>query len=687
MADDRPTLLPQPKTVTAREGAFTLDADTQILLLPDASDALVRAARSLQGEIEAITGLRVPLVRTARPARAENVLLLAEDPAAAAAYLPGAPWPVDSLAEHGEQAYWVSVTPSQILAGGRGDEAAHYAAQTLRQLVRGEGARLPALEILDWPSLAYRGVMMDVSRGKVPTLATLERVVDEMSLYKMNVLQLYTEHTFVFPHHPRIGAGCGSLSGDDMMALDAYARDRFVELQPNLNSFGHMAHLLAIPEYRHLAEAEIGWSVDVTNEETYALFDDLYADLLPAFSSTLFNVGCDETWDLGKGRSRALAEEIGVGRVYLQHILRLREIAARYGRRIQIWGDILLHHPELVPELPEDVILLDWHYEAEEDYPSVRTFAESGRTFWVCPGTSSWNTLFPRIENANGNIRTLARLAAEHGGEGLLNTDWGDHGHYQPIGQSWYGYLYGGEQAWTGGQTPDDAFDRALGRLFFGPRGEEIVGAVRALGRLNALEGMPLRNASHSVYMLLEEPLLGEATPQIPAETLREVERVSREAEATLRSALGAAEHPEDLEDLAFSARLMGYAARKAMACLALRDDVRALGAGQGEAEAILSRGVETLRALETELAALTERFREVWLARARHSEIGISLGYLTGLRARLARAGEWFAARLAEARRGETPALGLEDYEREAADYFILGQRGARRWRELGLR
>ena len=258
MADDRPTLLPQPKTVTAREGAFTLDADTQILLLPDASDALVRAARSLQGEIEAITGLRVPLVRTARPARAENVLLLAEDPAAAAAYLPGAPWPVDSLAEHGEQAYWVSVTPSQILAGGRGDEAAHYAAQTLRQLVRGEGARLPALEILDWPSLAYRGVMMDVSRGKVHTMATLKRVVDELSLFKMNVLQLYTEHTFVFPHHPRIGAGCGSLSGDDMMALDAYARDRFVELQPNLNSFGHMAHLLAIPEYRHLAEAEIG---------------------------------------------------------------------------------------------------------------------------------------------------------------------------------------------------------------------------------------------------------------------------------------------------------------------------------------------------------------------------------------------------------------------------------------------
>ena len=212
MADDRPTLLPQPKTLSAREGAFTLDADTEILLLPDASDALVRAARSLQGEIEAVTGLRVPLVRTARPARTENVLLLTGDPAAAAAYLPGTPWPEDALASHGEQAYWVRVTSTQVLAGGRGDEAAHYAAQTLRQLVRGEGARLPALEILDWPSLAYRGVMMDVSRGKVHTLATLKRVVDELSLFKMNVLQLYTEHTFVFPT-TRGSGGCGSLSG------------------------------------------------------------------------------------------------------------------------------------------------------------------------------------------------------------------------------------------------------------------------------------------------------------------------------------------------------------------------------------------------------------------------------------------------------------------------------------------
>lgn len=686
MAHERPYLLPQPKTLTIDEGRFCLNADTQIVLLPDADEDVVRAGRTLQGEITAASGLRLPLVKTARAARGANVILLADDPAVARAYLAEATLPERDLAARGEQAYWLRIAPGRVVAGGYGSLAVHYAVQTLRQLVRVEGPCLPALEILDWPSLPYRGVMMDVCRGKVPTMDTLRRVVDELSLAKMNVLQLYTEHTFVFPHHPLIGAGCGSLSGDDMLALDAYARERRVELQPNLQSFGHMHHILNIPAYQHLAEADIRWSLDVTNEGSYALLDDMYADMLPAFRSTWFNVGCDETWDLGKGRSAERAAALGLGRVYLQHILRLRDLAARYGRRIQIWGDILLHYPELVAELPDDVLLLDWHYEAAEDYPSVRIFAESGRPFWVCPGTSSWNTIFPRIENSNGNIRTLARLAAEQGGQGLLNTDWGDHGHYQPIGQSWYGYLYAGEQAWTGGTTPDAEFDRNLGRLFFGPTGESVVGAIRALGRLNTLEGMPLRNATNSIYALLDEPLVGEVTPRLPAETLAEIARASEGAEATFRGEMACAPHPEDLEDMAFTARLLAYAARKTVAMQGLRAGLVALANGQAAAEEVLPAGITTLRALEAELVALTERFREVWYARARHSEIGISLGHLEGLRGRLACAAEWLEERLAAARAGETPDYDLAAYA-ESADYLVLGQRFWRRWRELGLR
>lgn len=678
MVEQPLAILPRPCRLTAAEGAFCLDVDTWIVLLPTAGDVEARAARALQAEIAAATGLELPIVKTATPVRTANVIVLAADAAAAQGFLPAQDEAAlaaagTELAAHGEQAHGVWISPQAVVAGGNGPLAVHYAAQTLRQVARLQGVIWPAAAIFDWPALPFRGVMLDVARGKVPTLATLEALVDEMSLYKLNVLQLYTEHTFRFSHHPRIGADSGSLTGDDILALDAYARERQVELIPNLQSFGHCAHLLALPEYAHLAESGAGWSLCPQDEGTYALLDDLYGDMLPAFSSPRFNVGCDETYDLGKGRSAAAVAERGTGRVYLEHLLRLHDLGAKHGRRVQIWGDILLHYPELVSELPEDVTLLDWHYEAEDDYPSVRIFQASGRDYWVCPGTSSWNTLFPRIENANANIRTLARLAVAHGASGLLNTDWGDHGHYQPLGGSWYGYLYGAEQAWTGGASEDADFDARFGALFFGAPGGAVVGAIRDLGRLNTLPGMARVNASNSVYLLFDEPLVGQVTADVPAETLRQVEAGCRAAEETLRSTLPTARDRITVEELILSAQLVAYAAHKGLACQEIRAHLAAPTA------AGLTAAVATLRALDVELLALQAQWETQWLRRARRSEMGITLGDLAALRGRLAAAANWLSA--------QTPGepADLADYAAGAEGYEVLGQGFWKRMRARG--
>ncbi len=686
MSERTACVIPQPKQTSWREGTFALNPQTSILILPTSGEEEHLAARSLRQEILEATGLRLPIVKTARPARIDNVVLLVSDYEATEAFLDRDLRWDEELASHGQEAYFVDVTPQRVLAGGRSPLALHLAVQTLRQISRVEGHEWPARYISDWPSLRYRGLMLDVSRGKVPTLETLKLLVDQLSLYKANVLQLYTEHTFVFPHHPRIGQGCGSLDGQDILELDAYARRRHVELMPNLQSFGHCAHILGMPEYEHLAESAARWSLCPTDEATYAFLDDLYADFLPAFSSSTLNVGCDETWDLGKGRSAEAVAEEGVGRVYLEHIRRLHQLAKGHFRHIQLWGDILLRHPDLVRELPEDVTLLDWHYHASDDYPSVRVFAESGRPFWVCPGTSSWNALFPRIENANPNIRTLARLAVEHGAQGLLNTDWGDGGHYQPMGQCWHGYVYGAEQAWSGGTTDDQEFDERFGLLFFGRDGNRVVGAMRALARLNALPGMPLRNASRSIYALLDEPLVGETIEQLPRATLAEITRVCAEAQRTLRGSISSSRDPLSLEEMAFSASLLAYASRKVLASQQVRADVARLSRGQGDALLLLRRAMETFLSMDAELGELAEGFRRMWLRRARHSEIGITLGHFARLRGRFAAAREWLKARVKQLEAGEAADWSLEGYAEEAQSYEILGQSFRRRWRELGL-
>ncbi|MCD6518748.1 MAG: beta-N-acetylhexosaminidase, partial [Anaerolineae bacterium] len=201
MANQSLCIIPTPKQVHLEAGSFALDEHTWIALLPEANEEDAFAAQLLQEEIKELTGLHLNIVKLAKLPRKENFILLFGNTKAAEAYL-GETWSwKEELPKKGEQAYILEITPKRVVAGGEGSLALFYASQTLRLLTRSERSRWPACQVLDWPSLPYRGLMLDISRGKVPTIETLELLIDQLSLYKINVLQLYTEHTFVFPHH------------------------------------------------------------------------------------------------------------------------------------------------------------------------------------------------------------------------------------------------------------------------------------------------------------------------------------------------------------------------------------------------------------------------------------------------------------------------------------------------------
>ncbi|MBN1811042.1 MAG: family 20 glycosylhydrolase [Anaerolineae bacterium] len=659
-------LLPQPKTLLPDEGTFTIDHDSLIVIPTQANDEAFFAARQLQDEIRQVTYLEIPIVKSLTPPDHAVRLICSQEQATAFgvdAKCPQAP------ASTADQAYSLTVTPDGITLYADAPTGLFYAVQTLRQLVRLYGVDVPALTIQDWPTLPYRGLMLDISRGKVPTLETLKELVAKLSHYKVNVLQFYTEHTFQFPRHPKIGAGSGSLSSQDILELDAFCHTCHVELMPNLQSFGHARNTLLVPEYQHLAETDLLWTLSPAFEETYTLLDELYGDMIPAFTSTTLNVNCDETWDLGQGASKALAEEFGVGRVYLNHILRVRELAARYGCHIQIWGDILLHHPELIGEVPEDITLLDWQYAAAEEYPTARIFGESGHTFWICPGTSSWNSLFPRIHNANVNIRNFVRDGVTAGAEGMLNTDWGDYGHYQYLGLSWYGYIFGAAQGWSGGTTTDEAFEAAFGPLFFGPAHEQILDVIHKLDHINTLPGVPQPNGSNTALALFDEPLKGETVASLPPETVTAIQSLAEEASAALDELpLG---HPRELTllEMASAARLIAYAARKTALSQQIRQDLRAPDLDAG----CIHQRILAFKALDKELEQLRAEFETLWLARSRRSEIHITLGYYAKLRTRYQAAIAWLKKQQQVLSKGQPVDAGLNTYE--AGDHRVLWQ------------
>ncbi len=377
------------------------------------------------------------------------------------------------------QGYRLSVRPSGVSIIGGDQAGLFYGGRTLAQLVEVYGARIPCVEIEDHPELLVRGVMLDVSRDKVPTMATLRELVDMLASWKINQLQLYVEHTFAYQAHREVWASASPLTAEEIVELDAYCRERFVELVPNQNSFGHLERWFTHDRYRHLAETaagvELPWG-EVTKHpftlapspEALDFLDGLYRELLPNFTSPRLNVGCDETYDLGLGRSRARVEQVGRPRVWLEFVRDVRTLAARHGRTIQVWGDTVRRHPELFADLPRDITILDWGYDRERSLAATaERLASAGQPFYLCPGTSSWTSLTGRTDNAIANILDAVEVAHRYGAGGVLVTDWGDGGHWQPLSISYLGFAWTAALSWSLAANRDLDLPRALDRFAF----------------------------------------------------------------------------------------------------------------------------------------------------------------------------------------------------------------------------
>ena len=414
------------------------------------------------------------------------------------------------------EGYRLVVRGDRVVIEAADAAGAFYAKATLEQLVRACAPQraIPAMTIEDAPDFPERGVMLDVSRDKVPTMATLRGTIDLLASLKVNRLQLYVEHTFAYPQHPLVWRDASPLTGAEFERLDAYAKERFIELVPNQNSFGHMERWLKLPEYAPLAEVAEPqgdyMSLCPIDPRSIELLAGLYDAYLPHFTSRSLNVGCDETIDLGKGRSAAEVAARGVGRVYLDFLVKIHALVTERGRRMQFWGDIVLEHPELIRELPKDAVALNWGYEADHPFAAEgERFAEAGLSYQVCPGTSTWLSLAGRTSNAMGNLRSAARAGRANGAAGMLVTDWGDHGHWQPWPVSFLGLAYGAAMAWCGEANEGLDVAAALDLHIFRDEARVLGALARDLGDVHLESGVTPKNASVLALLLLfpERPI------------------------------------------------------------------------------------------------------------------------------------------------------------------------------------
>lgn len=392
-------------------------------------------------------------------------------------------------------AYRLSITPDRILLEAGGEAGIFYGKKTLAQLREQYAGNLPCLEIEDWPDFPVRGFYHDVTRGKVPKLKTLIALADTCARYKLNQLQLYVEHTFAFRHHPEVWEGADPLTADEILALDAHCAKLHIDLVPSFSTFGHLYGWIRTEKLAHLNELEqdaskepFNWwdrqqhyTLDCRNPESIALVREIIAEVRPLFRSKLFNVCADETFDLGKGRNRKLAAAIGTGRLYMDFLLQIFDAVREAGATPMFWGDVIGKHPDLLREIPTDVIALDWDYGERLKDSHAELMRKSGRTFYVCPGVSGWARWLNNYRTAHRNITRFARLGKRTGATGLLNTDWGDFGHINALGLAVPGLIYGACAGWNcrSGELEEVRIEPAISRAEWRDASGRLLGLLR----------------------------------------------------------------------------------------------------------------------------------------------------------------------------------------------------------------
>ena len=385
---------------------------------------------------------------------------------------------------------------------------------------------------------ADRAYMLDISRDKVPSMPTLRMLADLLARFRYNQLQLYTEHVFAYSAHRKVWQAASPLTPAEIRELDACCRARGIELVPNQNSFGHMERWLVLPEYNALAElprggAPLPWggfkkfptTLSPSVPECIPFLAGLFDELLPNFTSRLFNIGCDETFDLlgNGGRSSVDVAARGEGRVYLDFVKKVMSLARERGFRPMFWGDVILRHPELVREIPRDAVALDWGYEGGHPFrEETRRFAEAGLEFYVCPGTSSWNSLCGRVENMRENLIAAEKAGRESGARGYMVTDWGDGGHWQPLAASLPGLVLGGALASSGPSAAAMDLEEALDSAMGVPLG----GVLLRLGTLY-LRGGALRANASELFRILAGGAAYTPHPGMTAPVLSEISAVA----------------------------------------------------------------------------------------------------------------------------------------------------------------
>ena len=337
-------LIPLPRAVEAHTGdGFTVGPKTVIYTQEGSAEA-ERVGRYLAAVIGIAAGPEPPAVEPLRAGAAPAGIVLRLS---------------SSIKE--PEGYELVVDAASATVTAAGPAGLFYGVQTLRQLflpfveyeaVRADEKRplrLPAVKIVDAPRFAWRGAMLDVARHFF-TVEEVKRYLDLIALYKINRLHLHLADDqgwrieikswpdlATHGGSTEVGGGPGGYYTQQQYAdIVAYARERYIEIIPEIDMPGHTnAALASYAELNCDGKArplytgiEVGFSaLCVDKEVTYRFIDDVVREIAALTPSPYFHIGGDEV--------KTLTPE-----QYVTFINRVQKIVRSHGKQVIGWDEI-----------------------------------------------------------------------------------------------------------------------------------------------------------------------------------------------------------------------------------------------------------------------------------------------------------------------------------------------------------
>jgi hypothetical protein len=628
---DHNALLPKPQHIQYGAGQMTLQG-VSIALPTQASAEDQFASETLASGLKTFTGREVSV------APVGSGLRISLERSGAVDALPGKD---ERAGPDSREAYQVRITSSGAEIKAKSSAGLFYGVQTFLQLMEKTNGEptVPEVTIEDWPTLAYRGVMMDLSHGPLPTEKEIKKQIDFLARWKGNQYYFYSELSIELKGYPLINPNA-RYSQDTVRRIIAYARQRHVDVVPCLEFYGHLHDLFRIEQYADLAPITHGTEINPTKPQMQQLIADWAQQMGALFPSPWFHVGLDEPWELERVASAA-AGGVDPQKLYVDHLNHMAALMSGQGKRMLFWADInsgadlFNKYPTMMAALPKNVIAVPWHYEAEKDFtPMVAPFRKAGIPEIVATGIWAWESLTPDFQETFGNIDSFLRDGKSNGTLGIINTNWADDAQLL-YRMTLPGIAYGAVAAWQS-EPVDRAhfFEEYCARMYDLETGKEVTTALLSLDK--AQLSLTAALGHENALRLWDDPYSkdGLARSRSHVADLQAARLASEDAQVHLYKALELSGDSETLPSLLLGARLIDYAGMKYLYSVEIADVFSKLNAHSthGDVDFWLdreasSRNHSRIADLMDSITELRETYRTLWLAEYTPFRLGTAIG------------------------------------------------------------